>query len=161
MWRSLSAGLGAARLVLRQGSGSLGAAAASEAGVLSCHALSVFRSGLSSVAQTACRMQGAAPQLPASAAAGAATSAAAAAARSTTAASGAAWRAATAAAVQQQARGYSRYLQFQPRGGGGWGGGGWGGGGWDGQRVLYALMGVNIAGFALWRVAPHQVSGLA
>lgn len=160
MWRSLGSGLGiAARLVLQQGAGSLGAALAPEAASLSSRAqaaLPVFRAGFSSAAQTACRIQGAGPCLHASAAAGAATAAAAtAAARSATAA--AAWRAATAAAMQQQARGYARYLQFQPRGGGGWGSGG---SGWGSDQVLWGLIGVNVAGFMLWRVAPREVSGL-
>lgn len=60
--------------------------------------------------------------------------------------------AAAAARQHQQARGFARFLQFQPRPGGGWGGGG----GWlsDSDAVVKGLIGLNIAGFLLWRVAP-------
>jgi hypothetical protein len=72
----------------------------------------------------------------------------------------AAWQAVAAAAARQQARGYSRFLQFQPRSGGD-GLGGWGGGSrWatlDPDKVLWGLIGANVAGFALWRLFPSQV----
>lgn len=66
--------------------------------------------------------------------------------------------AAAAARQHQQARGFARFLQFQPRPGGGWGGGG----GWlsDSDAVVKGLIGLNIAGFLLWRVAPGGVSML-
>ena len=106
-------------------------------------------------------------QSPCAAAAAAAAAAAGRAAARPAAASAAAavspWRAisaAGAAATRQQARGYSRYLQFQPHGSGG---GGWGGGSWwsrltaDSDKVLWALIGANFAGFVLWRTHPYQV----
>lgn len=63
---------------------------------------------------------------------------------------------AAAARQHQQARGFARFLQFQPRPGGGWGGGG---GGWlsDSDAVIKGLISLNIAGFLLWRVAPGTV----
>lgn len=63
----------------------------------------------------------------------------------------------TPARQHQQARGFARFLQFQPRPGGGWGGGG---GGWvsDSDAVVKGLIGLNIAGFLMWRVAPGSVS---
>lgn len=57
-------------------------------------------------------------------------------------------------AAAQQQRSYARYLQFPQRGGGGWGGGG---GGWgrldDGDKVVWALVGANVAVFLAWRAA--------
>lgn len=56
------------------------------------------------------------------------------------AAAAAASPAAAAAALRQPARGYARYLQFQPRGGGGgWGSDRWGG--MDSDKVLWVRLG--------------------
>ena len=64
------------------------------------------------------------------------------------------WQNPASASLARQQRGYSRYLQFPARGGGGWGRGG--GRGWniDGNKVLWGLVGVNVGGFLLWRISP-------
>lgn len=68
---------------------------------------------------------------------------------------------AAAGAARQQARGFARYLQFQPRSGGGWGGGGGGGLGRllsNPDTVLWGLIGLNLGGFVMWRLNGPMVS---
>jgi hypothetical protein len=133
-------------------------AAASDGVAVAC--LTSLRAFGSSAAKAGCR--GLLQHGGASPAALRASTAAVAAARGGSArqAGTTAWQAVAAAAARQQARGYSRFLQFQPRGGGG-GLGGWGGGSrWsnlDPDKVLWGLIGANVAGFALWRLFPSQV----
>lgn len=158
MRRSLTS---VARVLLQRSTQTCGslAPAAAEAGAPGGGLLLSLRVPFSTAAaQGGSRVQGLVHQLPPMAAMG---TAAAGAAAARTATAGAAWRGlAAAAAMRQQSRGFARFLQFQPRGGGGsWGGGGWGGmSRLDPDTVLYGLIGINLAGFMAWRAWPQAVS---
>ena len=135
------------------GSASVSSGAAAAAGGTRLETLLALRG----LATTAAQSSGRAQQLGHRCAAAAAGAAVRASSGGIVAAAATAWGPVAAAAARQQARGYARFLQFQPRP---QGGGGWSrlGGGMDSaDRVLWGLIGANVAGFLLWRTHPAQV----
>ena len=150
---SRTAAFCAARLLQRASStvfstGSLAPAAAASQPSAGCS----LRAFAAAAAQGGSRMQPLASQLL-----GAPAAAVARAAAAGGGGGGATGLALAAAAVRQQSRGFARYLQFQPRQSSPWRRMDL-----DPTKVLWGLIGANVAGWLAWRVWPREVgTGMA